>query len=362
MPDRNLWCVILAGGSGTRFWPISTAKVPKQFLPVGESGKIFIQATKSRFDGLVPPERIIVVTNRKFGEMVRGNLPDIPSENILEEPYNRDTAPAVAYAMYTILKRDPEAIMTVVPCDHMIADQEKFKSIIRFVANDLHQYDALVTIGIAPTRPDTNYGYIQADGLPKEGEPIRVKTFTEKPDLALAKVFVQSGEFLWNSGIFIWRASTIKAEIERYLPRIANQFNGWEGALGTAAEAEFMEKVYSDIQKISIDYGIMERTENAWTFPAGIGWHDIGTWESLYSFFPGKDQDGNAVSAGAAMLQNSRNNTIISTDKDKLMAVCDLDGYVVVNTDKVLLVCPRDDRKIREFTSNLLLSDFDKYR
>lgn len=362
MLSENVWCVIMAGGNGTRFWPISTSKVPKQFIPVQGTGKTFLQLTRSRFDGLVPPERTIVVTNRKFASKVRENLPDIPDCNILEEPYNRDTAPCVAYAMYTILKRDPKAIMVVVPCDHIIREEERFRDVLEFVTNDLKQYDVLVTLGITPTRPDTNYGYIQADGFPEENTPIKVKTFTEKPDAELAKVFVSSGEFLWNSGIFIWRASTIKSEFERHLPRMAQLFEGWEVALDTPAAEGFIEKVYADIQKISVDYGIMEHTDLAWTYPAGIGWYDIGTWESLYSFFPGKDENGNAVYSDASIVQNSHDNLIVTTASGKMLAVCDLEGYTVVDTDRVLMICPRDDRRYREFVSNLLLPGNEEYR
>lgn len=354
----------MAGGSGTRFWPISTLEVPKQFQVVEGIGKTFIQTTKSRFEGLVPPERTIVVTNRRYVSQVRENLPDIPPENILAEPYNRDTAPCVAYAMYTILKRDPSAIMIVTPSDHLILGLEKFHKTISFLAEGLHEYDVLVTIGISPTRPDTNYGYIQVDGVPEEGTPIKVKTFTEKPDAELAKVFVSSGEFLWNSGIFIWRAATIRSEMEKYLPQLVSQFTGWEKAIGTPAEEEFIEKAYAGIEKISIDYGVMEHTDMAWTCPCTMGWYDVGTWESLYSVFPDtkKDADGNAVSAGAVMAQNSHDNIVISADKSKLVALCDLDGYVVVDTGSVLMVGPRNDKRLRDFTSELLKKGFEKYR
>lgn len=354
----------MAGGSGTRFWPISTSKVPKQFQIVEGTDKTFIQTTRSRFDGLVPPERTIVVTNRKYVPQVRENLPDIPQENILAEPYSRDTAPCIAYAMYTILKRDPSAIMIVTPSDHLILGLEKFHKTISFLSEGLHEYDVLVTMGISPTRPDTNYGYIQVDGLPEEGTPIKVKTFTEKPDAELAKVFVSSGEFLWNSGIFIWRAATIRSEMEKYLPQLVSQFTGWEKAIGTPAEEEFIEKAYAGIEKISIDYGVMEHTDMAWTCPCTMGWYDVGTWESLYSVFPDtkKDADGNAVSAGALMAQNSHDNIVIGADKSKLVALCDLDGYVVVDTGSVLMVGPRNDKRLRDFTSGLLKKEYEKYR
>lgn len=361
MLDKHIWCVIMAGGSGTRFWPISTQQVPKQFVAVDVLGKSFLQVTRSRFDNLIPPERTIVVTNRKYGDMVREHLPEIPAENIIEEPYNRDTAPCVALATYTILKRDPNAIMVVVPSDHLIFEKARFHEIVSYVTAQLADRDALVTIGTTPTRPETNYGYIQTECIPTEDSFVKVKTFTEKPDAELAKVFISSGEFLWNSGIFIWKADTIRHEIERYLPRVADLFNGWEGALDTPSAPDFLNKVYADIQKISIDYGIMEHTENAWTYVANFGWYDIGTTESLYSFYPGKDRDENASNC-PTMLQNSHRNLMVSTNKEKLIAVCGLDDYAVVDTADVLMVCPRNDKKIREFLSNLALPEYSKYR
>lgn len=361
MLDGNIWCVVMAGGAGTRFWPISTSAVPKQFVEVEGTGCNFLQNTVDRFSELVPAQRIVVVAGSAHEAMVRESLPQIPSENILLEPYKRDTAPCMAYAMYSILRRDPDAVMVVVPSDHMILDQENFRSVITEAADYVKRNDVLMTIGIHPTRPDTNYGYIQGVSLPEQGSPIKVKTFTEKPDSELARVFVQSGEFLWNSGIFVWKADTIHREIMKYLPQMEAQFSGWQTAMGSSMEEEFVSKAYAECQKISIDYGIMEKTENAWVYPADFGWYDIGTWESMYSFFPDKDSDGNASNT-RMMLAASRDNLLLTTSEDKLMAVCGLEGYTVVDTDKVLLVCPRDDRKFRDFLSNLALPEFEKYR
>lgn len=352
----------MAGGAGTRFWPISTADTPKQFVQVADTGKNFLQLTAQRLSQVIPMERTIVVTNRKYAVLVKESLPQIPPENILEEPYNRDTAPCVALATYTILQRDPNAVMVVVPADHFIMDTEKFQGTISHIVKNIPaDGEALVTLGITPTRPDTNYGYIQTTDVPTEDCPIKVKTFTEKPDASLAEVFVQSGEFLWNSGIFVWRAEVIKREFEKHLPHMVELFKGWETALGSSMQADFLEKVYADVQKISIDYAIMERTDKAWVYPVSMGWYDVGTWESMYSFIPGKDADGNASNV-PFLSKDSKGNLLLSTTGDKLIAVCGLDNYAVVDTGKALLICPRDDKKFREFIVNLSKSDYEKYR
>ncbi len=361
MLNNNIWCVIMAGGSGTRFWPISTNSVPKQFVQVGSSDKTFLQTTAERFKNLIPPERMVVVSNAAHEDLVRSNMPEIPSENILLEPYKRDTSPCIAYAMYSILKRDPDAVMVIVPTDHIISDQQKFEKVITNATEYASANDVLMTIGIRPDRPDTNYGYIQGVSQPEVDIPIAVKTFTEKPDAELARVFVQSGEFLWNSGIFVWKADMIRQEIERYLPELAAQFKGWEGALGTSFENEFLQKAYAEALKISIDYGIMEKTSSAWVYPADFGWYDIGTWESMYCFYPDKDDRGNAMNT-KAMLQDAGGNLLLSTTKNKLIAICGLNDFTVVDTEKVLLIAPRDDKKFRDFLSNLALPEFEKYR
>lgn len=352
--------MIMAGGKGTRFWPISTENLPKQFVPVADTGRNFLQETASRFDGVIPLERTIVVTNRKHASLVRSSIPQLPEENILEEPYNRDTAPCIALAMYTILTRDPNAVMVIVPSDHLILEREKFIGVVRDITAMLSD-DVIMTIGITPTRPDTNYGYIQAENIPQDGRCVKVKTFAEKPDATLAKVFVDSGEFLWNSGILIVRAETLRREYEKHLPQMVWLFRGWEGALRSAARNDFLDKVYADIQKISIDYGIMERTDRAWIYPSSFGWFDVGTWESLYSIIPDKDPDGNAANV-RCLLSACKDNLVIGTRKDKLIAAYGLENYTIVDTDKVLVVCPRNDRKFREFVLNLSSEEYEKYR
>lgn len=361
MLNENTWCVIMAGGNGTRFWPISTASLPKQFIPIEGQDATFLQNTAARFSNLVPAERTLVVTNRKFENLVYEQLPQIPKENILLEPYNRDTAPCLALATYTILKRDPDAMMIVTPSDHIIRETAKFEDIIRCVTEDVRGRDVLGTIGIFPEGPDTNYGYIQTSGVPQLDSFIKVKTFTEKPDLELAKVFLESGDFLWNSGIFIWKADTIRSEIERFMPQMAASFSGWEGAIDTPSQAEFLDSVYADLQNISIDYAIMERTDNAWTYPASIGWHDVGNFESIYGILSRGENGVNATNC-KIMTKDAVGNLMLSTDKSKLIAVCGMDELMVIDTPKVTLVCPRDNRKFREFISNLALPEFEKYR
>ena len=280
MNRQHCYCVIMAGGTGVRFWPVSRAAKPKQFLDVAYTGKTFIQSTYERFLKVVPQENILIVTGDRYRDIVKEQLPDLADENLLLEPYSRNTAPCIAYATYTLLKRDPLARMVVSPSDHMIDNEELFVETIRKAFDYIEEHDTLMTLGVIPTRPDTNYGYVQAYGgsdVYKNGNPMQVKTFTEKPDRELAKVFISTGEFFWNAGIFLWKAETIRNEMEKYLPEVTGLFKGWENALGTPIEGEFIAKAYTDCPYISIDYGVMEKTDIAWMYPVRFGWGDIGT-------------------------------------------------------------------------------------
>jgi len=362
MLNNNTWCVIMAGGTGTRFWPVSTSDTPKQFLPLGETGRSFIQMTAERFKDLIPLERTLVVTTRKFAPLVRKHLPDLPEENILQEPLNKDTAPCIALAAYTVLKRDPAGVMVVVPCDHVINDVKKFQEVISHSVYKLGIYpEAIGTIGLKATRPDTNFGYIQTEGIAEMDVPIKVKTFTEKPDKELAEVFVQSGEFLWNSGIYLWHAETIIADIEKYQPHLAKMFKGWEKTLDTLYATEFLDNVYSDLTKLSIDYAIMEQTDRSWVYPAEMGWYDVGTWCSMYDFLKNNYAENNTSNV-PIITQESNGNLMISTTKKKLIAVSGLENFVVVDTGKALMICPRDDKKLRDLTANIALPEYEKYR
>jgi mannose-1-phosphate guanylyltransferase len=255
--------------------------------------------------------------------------------------------------------------MVVSPADHIIDDEDLFAESIIKAFDYIDKNDVLMNLGVVPTRPDTNYGYIQIQGgrQAAEGtEPMPVKTFTEKPDRALAKVFIDTGEFLWNVGIFVWRAKTIRKEMETHLPAVTGLFKGWENALGTKIESDFIARAYTDCLNISVGYGVMEKTENAWIYPVRFGWHDIGTWESLYSYLPDKDMLGNAYSAEKTLIENSRGVMVVSPEKKKLIAVKGLEDFMIIDTDDVLVVCPKDDKKFKDFIANIAMPEFEKYR
>lgn len=365
MDKKNCYCVIMAGGAGTRFWPLSRTAKPKQFLDVADTGKTFIRQTFERFSRIVPQENIIVVTASRYSDLVREQLPELPSENLLLEPYSRNTAPCIAYATYTLLKRDPEARVVVTPSDHLISDDEAFSQTISYAFDYVAGHDVLMTLGVVPTRPDTNYGYVQAYGGHEaytRNEPLQVKTFTEKPDRELAKVFISTGEFFWNAGVFVWKAATIRQEMEKHLPEVTGLFSGWENAIGSRIEADFIARAYTDCLNISIDYGVMEKTDRAWIYPVRFGWADVGTWESLYNYIPTKDAMGNTFSAGKTLTENTRDTMIISPERKKLIAVKGLEDYMVIDTDDVLVICPKDDKKFKDFISGIAMPEFEKYR
>lgn len=364
MNRNNRYCVIMAGGAGTRFWPISKTAKPKQFLDVAQTGKTFIRQTYERCLRIVPQENILVVTAEKYLDLVREQLPYLLEENLLLEPYSRNTAPAVAYSTYSLLKRDPEAMVAVLPSDHIIDNDELFAQTINTAFDYIEQNDVLMTLGIIPSRPDTNYGYVQAYGgreAYKANEPLQIKTFTEKPDKTLAEIFISTGEFLWNAGIFLWKAQTIRKEMERHTPAITAQFSGWEGAIGSKIEREFIQRAYTGCPNISLGYGVMEKTDRAWIYPAKFGWQDIGTWESLYNYIP-KDSNGNAINADKTLLENAEGNLIVTQEKKKMIAVKGLEDFMIIDTEDALVICPKDDKKFKDFISGIAMPEFEKYR
>ena len=363
--NQHYYGVIMAGGVGSRFWPLSREANPKQFLDFAKTGKSFLRKAYDRFIGLVPEENIIVVSLSRYKDAVMRDIPELPEQNLLLEPYGRNTAPCLAYATYTLLNRDPDAVMVVTPADHIIKDLASYRSTLSEALDYASTHKALITLGIVPDRPDTNFGYIQATGGKKAYEfskPVKVKTFTEKPDAELAEVFIKSGEFLWNSGIFVWKAETIREELEKYVPQITNLFNGWENALGSKEERRFLEKAYMNMERISIDYAVMEKTTIDWLYPANFWWADIGNWESLYGYLASPDENGNAVNAGHKLLKNDKKNIIYTDDNHKLMAISGLDNYVVIDTADVLMICPRDDYSLKDITTRIGLPDFEDYR
>lgn len=355
----------MAGGAGTRFWPVSRIAKPKQFLDVAETGKTFIRHTYDRFLKILPQENILIVTAAKYRDLVMEQIPELSRENLLLEPYTRNTAPSTVYATYTLLKRNPDAQFVVMPSDYIIDNEDIFVETIRNAFDYIEQNDVLLTLGVAPTRPDTNYGYAQVFGgreAIQSKQPAKVKTFTEKPDKELAKVFLSTGEFLWNAGIHLWKAKTIREEMEKHMPQVTGLFKGWEHALGTPVETEFATKAFSDCMNISLSYGVMEKTDKAWIFPVTFDWQDVGTWESLYNYMTIRDAHGNACSAEKVLAEDTKDSLIISPEKKKLVAVNGLEDYIVIDTDDVLLICPKDDRKFKEFISQIGMPEFEKYR
>ena len=355
----------MAGGAGTRFWPVSRTAKPKQFLDVADTGKTFIRHTYERFLDIVPQENIIIATAEKYKNLVKAEIPELEDRNLLLEPYARNTAPCLAYATYSLLKRNPQASFVVSPADYIIENKKVFTDTINAAFEYVEDNDVLMTLGIIPTRPDTNYGYAQVCGGSEalRGDvPVKVKTFTEKPDKDLAKVFLASGEFLWNAGMFIWKAKTIQEEMEKHMPLVTGLFRGWENVIGTELENDFIHKAYTDCMNLSISYGVMEKTDRAWIYPVQFDWQDIGTWESLHNYMTSRKGEENAISAEKVLLEETSDTLVISPERKKLIAIKGLEGYTVIDTDDVLLICPKDDKKFKDFIAEIAMPEFEKYR
>lgn len=354
---ENTYCVIMAGGIGTRFWPLSRENRPKQFLDILGTGKSFIRHTFERFLPLIPAERFRVVTNRRYRSMVLEHLPELKPEQVLCEPIGRNTAPCIAYAAYSLLKSDPEARMVVTPSDHLVLQEEAFRTIIGECIDFTREHDALMTVGIRPTRPETGYGYIQRS----DNERIsKVKCFTEKPNLELAQTFVHCGEFFWNSGIFVWKARDIAAALEQHQPDIASLFRSITPAYGTPDEEAAIERVFSECRGISIDYGVMEKAENAYVRCGDFGWSDLGTWGSLYQQAR-KDRYANAKPQEGCYTYDTRS-CIVSLPKGKVAVIDGLKDYIVVDTEDVLMICPRtDEQHIKKYIDEVKYNTGDKH-
>lgn len=355
----------MAGGVGSRFWPVSRNAKPKQFLDFFGTGISFLQQTYNRFAKIVPPENILIVTSEQYDALVKEQLPQLPHENILLEPHRRNTAPCIAYATYKLQKKNPNATVVVAPSDHLIINEDVFLDTIAAALEYAHDNDDLFTLGIKPTRPETGYGYIQTNRAQEKqigaSRVFSVKTFTEKPDKELAKVFLASGEFLWNSGIFVWNVKAIAQELEKHLPDIANQFKDIIPYYYTEKEEEYIKGIYEGCNGISIDYGVMEKTSRSWVFETSFGWSDVGTWEALYHLGE-KDEDNNLMSVGDSMIDRVEGSVIVSNEEDKLVVVKGLKDYMVINTDDVLLVCPRDEVEFKNVITDLTVNEFNKYQ
>lgn len=352
----NNYCVIMAGGVGSRFWPFSRNQKPKQFLDFFGTGRSLLQMTIDRFRPIVPIENILIVTNVLYRDQVLEQIPDLTPEQVLCEPARRNTAPCIAYAaarikaMEAMRRKGDErrkARIVVAPSDHLILQEDTFRQTIQQGFDFIEHHDALLTLGMRPTRPETGYGYIQT-GEKAEGDICRVKAFTEKPNLELAKVFLQSGDFLWNSGIFIWTLDSILSAFNEFLPEMANKFAEGDNLMGTSDEDAFIQQIFPTCPSISIDYGVMEKAQNVHVIPSDFGWSDLGTWGSLYELSE-KDEDDNVTLHSDATFYDSHGN-IVTLPKGHLAVVQGLQDCIVAESDGVLLICKRDaEQQIRQF-------------
>jgi len=344
----------MAGGVGSRFWPFSTQENPKQFLDILGIGKSLIQLTFERLSKVCPKDQIFVVTNDDYADLIDKQLPEIPKDNILFEPVRRNTAPCVAYGCYKIHDKNPNAKILVAPSDHLIIKEEDYLNAIRAAFSSCAHEDILITLGIKPTRPDTGYGYIQATEISMESNKdlLKVKTFTEKPNKELAEVFFESGDFSWNSGMFIWSSKSIVNSFKQNMFEIHDLFKDGFGIYCTDKEHDFIQEIYAQCVNISVDYAILEKADNVYVLPCDIGWTDLGTWGALYNQVE-KDSKDNAIVGKSVKLYNSVKN-IISNPTDKLIVIDGLEDYIVVNTSDALLICKKDnEQKIKQFVTDL---------
>ena len=348
----NVYCVIMAGGAGTRFWPMSRQDHPKQFLDVLGTGQTLLQLTYDRFRRIIPADNILIVTSVVYRDLVLEQIVGIHENALLLEPMRRNTAPCIAYATQKILKRNPAASIVVAPSDHLILQEEVFIEQVLKGVRHCESEQSIVTLGIRPSRPDTGYGYIQFIQREASDDVFKVKTFTEKPNLELAKSFISSGEFLWNSGLFITSAAVMNAAFQKHLPDMHQIFEAGKDELDTQGEALFLEQAYTQCTNISIDYGIIEKASNVCVIPSEFGWSDLGTWGSLYENMH-HDAAGNAVVGKKTIISNTQN-SIVHLPKDKLAVIHGIDNSIIVESDGILLVCRKDaEQDIRQLVNQV---------
>ncbi|HEY2584027.1 MAG TPA: mannose-1-phosphate guanylyltransferase [Mucilaginibacter sp.] len=342
--NKNYYAIIMAGGIGSRFWPISRTSHPKQFIDILGTGKTLIQNTYDRFLKVCPKENIYIVTNDIYASLVKKQLPDISDEQILTEPVMRNTAPCIAYGSFKIESLNPDAAIVVAPSDHLILDEAAFISAIEKSLETASKNDCLITLGIKPSRPDTGYGYIQYTGQSMNNDFFKVKTFTEKPTLEIAKTFIQSGDFLWNAGIFVWSSKAIVNAFSSYLPDMHEIFAEARQFYNTPNEKSHVHTSYLRCTNISIDYGIMEKANNVYVLPSEFGWSDLGTWASIYDLAE-KDYVGNAVIPSEKVIMYDSSNCMVNVPSDKLVILQGLHDFIVVEANNTLLICPRDQEQ-----------------
>ncbi len=349
--DANSHLVIMAGGIGSRFWPVSSEQLPKQFLDILHCGRTLIQLTLDRFKGLVPVENVWVVTSADYKNIVREQLPDVPAENILSEPCRRNTAPCICYVSWKIKKLNPKANIVVSPADHVVMDTQAFQEAVSDSLSFAAETDAIVTIGLKPTRPETGYGYIKADlsySSSRKQNIFRVDEFKEKPTLPVAEEYVKQPNYLWNSGIFIWNVNTIINAFRVYEPSVSELFESLLPYYNTPEEQQRINEVYTDCVNISVDYAILEKAEEIFVFPATFAWSDLGTWTSLREQSD-KDKYGNACFGENIRLFDTFN-TVVHTCGEREVVIQGLDGYVVAEMDGKLLICKlSEEQRIKLF-------------
>jgi mannose-1-phosphate guanylyltransferase len=337
--NKHHYVIIMAGGIGTRFWPYSRVERPKQFQDILGIGETLLQITAKRFEKICPMENIYVVTNQTYGELVREQLPHLSEEQILLEPFMRNTAPCVAYGSYKIAMKDPDAVILVAPSDHVMLYQHAFERAALTALHAANKHDAIITLGITPTRPDTGYGYINIEEQLLTEDVYKVRTFTEKPNIELAQAFLDSGDYVWNAGIFIWHSKTIINSFRQYLPEIHEVFEEVMPKFYTDEEAQAIYWAYERCRSVSIDYGIMEHAENVYVVPCNLGWSDLGTWKSLYEYLP-HDENNNVLSGN--ILTYETFNSLIKSSSDRLVVAQGMNNYIIVEHENVLLICHKD--------------------
>lgn len=358
-PNIHRYCVIMCGGIGSRFWPYSRESRPKQFIDFLGTGRSLLQMSYDRVLPMVPKQNIIVVTNAQYAKLVREQLPDLTDAQILLEPARRNTAPCIAWAAYHIHAIDPQASMMVTPSDHLIMREREFEKAILRGFDFVEQGQRLLTLGIKPTRPETGYGYIQV-GKRVEDDIMSVKTFTEKPDLELAKVFVESGEFFWNAGIFLWRTQTIIDALRVLSPDLAKTFDSGCGYYNTPQEVDFIQRNFPACVNISIDYAIMEKSRDVYVECVDLGWNDLGTWSALFDNSP-KNRDGNVTQCCNVLAYNTTG-CIFAVRDQKLIVADGLKDYIVADAGDVLLICPKSkEQAIKQMVNDAKLNFGDKY-
>ena len=357
--DNNRYCVIMCGGVGSRFWPFSKAAMPKQFIDFFGTGRSLLQTAFDRMQGIVPVDNIILITNENYEPLIKEQLPEIKDHQILLEPVRRNTAPCIAWAAHHIKAINPNARMMVAPSDHLIIDVEKFRQSVTKAFEFIEDRDALLTMGVKPSRPESGYGYIQV-GEPVEGNFSSVKTFIEKPGEEMARVLLRSGEFFWNSGMFFWSVDSILHALDACAPEINAVFEQGKQYFGTPQEMEFINTHFETCPSISIDYAVMEKVSNVYVETVDFGWNDLGTWRSLYENSP-KNKDGNVTQNCKALMFNSHNN-IVAIKGDKLVVASGLEGYIVADVDDALLIVPlAEEQKIKLYVNEVKSKFGDKY-